>query len=59
MVISDGKTPRKDTYYEVMFSAMEELVPAMRNVESTFGEKVRLGSGLSYSNMVRALVQNA
>jgi hypothetical protein len=59
MVIGDGETPRKDTYYEVMFSAMEELVPAMRNVESTFGEKVRLGSGLSYSNMVRALVQNA
>jgi hypothetical protein len=59
MVIRDGKHPRKDTYYEVMFSAMEELVPAMRNVESTFGDKVRLGSGISFSNMVRALVHNA
>lgn len=58
-VVRDGKTPRKDTYYEAMFSAMEELVPAMRNVEIAFGEKVRLGSVVPYSNMVKALVQNA
>ncbi len=62
MVIRDGKHPRKDTYYEVMFSAMEEIVPAMRNVETVFGDKVKVKADdapyPSYSAMLQDIIQS-
>ncbi len=61
-VARDGKTPRKDTYYEVMFSVMEGLVPAMKNVETVFGDKVKVkaeGSPYpSYSSMLQDIIQS-
>ena len=61
-VVRDGKTPRKDTYYEVMFSAMEGLVPAMKNVETVFGDKVKVtienAPYPSYSAMLQDIIQN-
>lgn len=61
-VARDGKTPRKDTYYEVMFLAMEGLVPAMKNVETVFGDKVKVtienAPYPSYSAMIQDIIHS-
>jgi hypothetical protein len=50
--------PTKDNYYKTVFAMVDELLPAIKGVESIFGDTIAV-NGLPCSRIVKAILENA
>lgn len=50
--------PTKDNYYKTVFAMVDELLPAIKGVESIFGDAIAI-QGLPCSRVIKAMLENA
>jgi len=53
-----GEFPKKSTYYEIFFVIQEKVVPAVKGVESIFGDEVKY-MGETFSEALQDFAQKA
>ena len=53
-----GEFPKKSTYYEIFFVIQEKVVPAVKGVESIFGDEVKY-MGETYRKALQDFAQKA
>ena len=50
--------PTKDNYYKTVFAMVDDLLPAIKGVESIFGDAIAI-QGLPCSRVIKAMLENA